>query len=98
MSDIIYLTLEGEFQGKISAGCGTAASIGNRYQHGHEDQIFVFSLSGAMVNTGMGVNHQGIRFCKTLDKCTPLLMNAINNNESLKMVFGIYRINRTGHR
>ena len=35
MSHIIYLTLEGNIQGQISAGCGTQASIGNHYQLGH---------------------------------------------------------------
>lgn len=44
MSNLIYLTLEGNIQGKISAGCGSQASVGNRYQLGHEDEIFVFSL------------------------------------------------------
>ncbi|VEB94197.1 Hcp family T6SS protein CtsH2 [Citrobacter koseri] len=42
MSNIIYLTLEGDIQGKISAGCGSLASVGNRYQLGHENEIFVF--------------------------------------------------------
>jgi type VI secretion system Hcp family effector len=48
MSNIIYLTLEGDIQGKISAGCGSQASVGNRYQLGHEDEIFVFSLTQAV--------------------------------------------------
>ncbi|EEV6730488.1 type VI secretion system tube protein Hcp, partial [Escherichia coli] len=42
MGDIIYLRITGEQQGDISAGCGTQASVGNRYQQGHEDEIFVF--------------------------------------------------------
>ncbi|MDM2992720.1 type VI secretion system tube protein Hcp, partial [Citrobacter sp. CK190] len=45
MSDIVYLTVSGQQQGAISAGCGTIASVGNRWQTGHEDEIFVFSLS-----------------------------------------------------
>ncbi|EOM7603691.1 type VI secretion system tube protein Hcp, partial [Shigella boydii] len=39
MSDIIYLTITGEQQGCISSLCGTSASIGNRWQIGHEDEI-----------------------------------------------------------
>ncbi len=39
MSDIIYLTITGEQQGCISSRCGTSASIGNRWQIGHEDEI-----------------------------------------------------------
>ncbi|EPY3705705.1 TPA: type VI secretion system tube protein Hcp, partial [Escherichia coli] len=38
MSDIIYLTITGEQQGCISSRCGTSASIGNRWQIGHEDE------------------------------------------------------------
>jgi len=96
MSDVIYLTIEGEAQGKISKDCSSEASVGNRYQQGHEDEIFVFSLTKGFSSTGAGINAQGITFCKIIDKSSPLLMNAINNNESLNMMFGIYRINRFG--
>lgn len=96
MSNIIYLTLEGDIQGKISAGSSSQLSVGNRYQSGHEDEIFVFSLTQAESGTQGGVKHHGLRFCKLLDKSSPLLSNAINNNESLKMTFVIYRINHYG--
>lgn len=96
MSDIIYVTINGEVQGGISKDCGSDASVGNRYQHGHEDEVFVFSLVKSFSSTGAGVNAQGITFCKIIDKSSPLLMNAINNNESLNMVFSIYRVNRFG--
>lgn len=35
MSNIVYLTVTGEQQGSISAGCGTSESTGNRWQSGH---------------------------------------------------------------
>ncbi|EEY6244125.1 type VI secretion system effector, Hcp1 family protein [Escherichia coli] len=54
MSDIIYLTITGEQQGCISSLCGTSASIGNRLQIGHDDEIFAFSLSNSITNTGKG--------------------------------------------
>ena len=54
MSDEIYLTITGEQQGCISSRCGTSASIGNRWQIGHEDEIFAFSLSNSITNTGKG--------------------------------------------
>ncbi|HBB4296947.1 TPA: type VI secretion system tube protein Hcp, partial [Escherichia coli] len=44
MSNIVYLTVTGEQQGSISAGCGTSESTGNRWQSGHEDEIFTFSF------------------------------------------------------
>lgn len=96
MGDIIYVTIEGEHQGDISSGCGTTTSVGNRWQQGHEDEIFVFSLTQGISNTGMGVKHQGLSFSKVIDRASPLLTNAINNNENLKMRFDIYRINRFG--
>ncbi len=41
MSDLIYLTLKGQKQGLISAGCSSIDSIGNKGQLGHIDQILV---------------------------------------------------------
>ncbi len=96
MSNIIYLTLEGDIQGRISAGCGSQASVGNRYQLGHEDETFVFSLMQEAGGTGGRLHHHGLHFCKLLDKSSPLLSNAINNNERLKLTFDIYRTNRYG--
>ncbi|QMR75206.1 type VI secretion system tube protein TssD [Enterobacter sp. RHBSTW-00175] len=96
MSNLIYLTLEGDIQGQISAGCGSQGSVGNRYQQGHEDEIFVFSLMQATDGANGRVNHRGLQFCKLLDKSSPLLSNAINNNERLNMTFDIYRTNQYG--
>lgn len=96
MSDIIYLNITGEQQGCISSRCGTSASIGNRWQIGHEDEIFAFSLSNSITNTGKGSQLHGLSFCKLIDKSSPLLINAINNNEQLFMEFDFYRINRFG--
>ncbi|HFZ7332798.1 TPA: type VI secretion system tube protein TssD [Salmonella enterica subsp. salamae serovar 21:z10:[z6]] len=98
MSDIVYLTVIGEQQGAISAGCGTESSVGNRWQIAHEDEIFVFSLSNSMTSTGKGSQLHGLRFCKLIDKSTPLFTNAINNNEQLYMEFYFYRINRANGR
>ncbi|HAU3345196.1 TPA: type VI secretion system tube protein TssD [Salmonella enterica subsp. houtenae serovar 1,40:z4,z23:-] len=96
MGNLIYLTLEGNIQGQISAGCSSQASVGNRHQLGHENAIFVFSLTQAESGSKGDIHHHGLHFCKLLDKSSPLLSNAINNNERLKMTFDIYRINRYG--
>ncbi|MEZ2585610.1 type VI secretion system tube protein TssD [Kluyvera intermedia] len=96
MSDIIYLRITGETQGNISAGCGTYASVGNRWQHGHEDEIFSFSLTHALRGTGKEINLEGLRFQKLIDKSTPLFINAITNNERLFIEIDFWRINRTG--
>ena len=96
MSDIIYVKVIGEQQGFISEGCGSEASVGNRYQLGHEDEIFVFSLVAAVSSTPEGVNHHGIQFCKTIDKSSPLFIQAINSNEYCSLDFIFYRINQWG--
>ncbi|EAA7383432.1 type VI secretion system tube protein Hcp [Salmonella enterica subsp. houtenae] len=96
MSNIIYLKIVGERQGVISEGCGSESSVGNRYQAGHEDEIFVFSLQALVSSAVAGVNHQGIRFCKPIDKSSPLFTQAINNNERCTLDFTFYRINRWG--
>lgn len=96
MSDIIYLKIVGERQGMISEGCGSEPSVGNRYQTGHENEIFVFSLQALLSSTVDGVNHHGIRFCKPIDKSSPLFAQAINNNERCSLDFSFYRINRWG--
>ena len=79
MGDLIYLKITGEQQGNISSGCGTSASVGNRWQENHPDEIFVFSLSNGLANTDSGINTQLLNFTKLIDKSTPLLINAINN-------------------
>ncbi|HHH3804694.1 TPA: type VI secretion system tube protein Hcp, partial [Escherichia coli] len=39
MSNIIYLSIKGKIQGLISEGCGSYASIGNKYQINNVDEI-----------------------------------------------------------
>jgi len=96
MSHIVYLRINGERQGNISAGCGTEASIGNRWQLGHENEIMCLSLAQSMTSTGQQAHHQGLQFCKMIDKSSPLLMQAISDNEPLKLDFDFYRINPFG--
>ena len=96
MSNVIYLTLTGERQGEISSGCGTEKSIGNRFQYRHENEILVYQLSSSSVSTTGGVYHQGLRFTKPVDKSSPLLTTAINENEKLRLSFDYYRTNRFG--
>lgn len=96
MSNIVYLKLIGEQQADISDGCGTTDSVGNCWQQNHVNEIFVFSLVAGVVSTGNGTNLQNLTFSKQIDKSSPLLMNAINNNENLFLEFWFYRINRYG--
>jgi len=88
--------MKGERQGEISSGCGTEKSIGNRYQYQHRDEILVYQLASSMTSTAYGMNHPGLRFTKPIDKSTPLLTTAINENEKLQLIFDFYRTNRYG--
>lgn len=96
MSNIVYLKLIGEQQGDISCRCGTTDSVGNRWQRNYVNEIFVFSLCSGVTNSGKGANLQRLTFSKQIDKSSPLLVSAINNNENLFLEFWFYRINRYG--
>lgn len=96
MSDIIYVKIQGERQGNISVGCGAINSIGNRYQLGHENEIFAFGLSNEMSGTGVGFSLHELNFSKLIDKSSPMLGQGISNNERYFFEFNIYRISKYG--
>ncbi len=91
MSNIVYLTVTGEQQGSISAGCGTSESTGNRWQSGHEDEIFTFSLLNSITNTGLGSQFHGITFCKLIDK-TILNLQLLRLYECKFRVYSIFTL------
>lgn len=95
MANIIYASITGNKQGLISAGCGTHASIGNKYQSSHPDEIFVLQF-GHSLSREANVVHCPVRFYKPLDKSSPLLSAAISENEELKVVFNFYRTSISG--
>ncbi|UVJ44006.1 Hcp family type VI secretion system effector [Pseudomonas sp. LS1212] len=84
-----YMTIEGTHQGSISAGASTQASVGNRYQNGHENQILlqavdhtVFVPSGA--NSGHR-RHTPLVVTKGIDKSSPLINIALSTGEPLTL-------------
>lgn len=95
MANLVYLTLNGQLQGLISAGCSSLASIGNKAQLAHLDQIMVTSLKHGL-SRAQNVNHQTLDISKPVDKSSPLLSKAINENECLTCDFEFYRTNRFG--
>lgn len=95
MSNLIYLTIEGEKQGLISTGCGTIDSIGNRFQEGKENQIFVIEYNSS-ITRGQNLSYQPVEFIKCIDKSSPLLLVAISTNEVLKLIFDFYRTSQHG--
>lgn len=95
MANPVYLTLKGDLQGLISAGCSSLDSIGNKAQVAHMDQIMVLGMSHGLTRAH-NVNHLNLRIHKPVDKSTPLLSKAINENECLTCDFEFYRTNRFG--
>ncbi|EDT6764295.1 Hcp family type VI secretion system effector [Salmonella enterica subsp. enterica] len=95
MANVTYLTLNGQLQGLISAGCSSMASIGNKAQIVHLDQIMVMSMNHG-VSRAQNVNHQMMTIRKPMDKSSPLLNKAISENECLTCDFDFYRTNRFG--
>lgn len=57
MANSIYLTLSGNKQGLISAGCSSVDSIGNKGQESHLDKIFIYSLSHSMTREQNASHH-----------------------------------------
>ncbi|MGX5108429.1 Hcp family type VI secretion system effector [Enterobacter cloacae] len=95
MANPVYLTLNGDLQGLISAGCSSMASIGNKAQITHMDQIMVLGLSHGLTRV-QNVNHQTLTIQKPVDKSSPLLTKSISENECLTCDFEYYRTNRFG--
>lgn len=91
MSNIIYLSMQGEKQGLISAGCSSIDSIGNRFQIIHKDEITVYELSNTLSRMDNIAIHP-VEIRKPIDKATPLLAHALAENEKLECVFSFYRI------
>ena len=95
MAGLVYLSLVGEIQGLISSGCLSQASVGNKAQIAHSDQILVFALSHTL-SRERNVNHHNVTLVKPLDKSSPLLAKAITDNESLSCEFDFYRTDKSG--
>ncbi|MGV7961956.1 Hcp family type VI secretion system effector [Photorhabdus tasmaniensis] len=95
MSNLIYLTVKGQNQGLISAGCGRRDSIGIKAQNGHEDQIFVYSLQHLMTRK-QNVSHHPVIITKPIDKASPLLAKSLDDNERLECFLESYRTSENG--
>ncbi|HDU8610126.1 TPA: Hcp family type VI secretion system effector [Morganella morganii] len=96
MANSIYLKIKGTSQGDISKGCSTYDSIGNKYQNGHEDQIYVYSFDYD-INREQNISHSPVIISKPIDKSSPLLGVAITNNEVLECELEFYRTGSHGH-
>ncbi len=71
MSNLIYLSITGQKQGLISSGCSSLDSIGNKYQSGHENEIFVYELVNN-ISRAENISLHPVEIRKPIDKSTPL--------------------------
>lgn len=94
MSQPAYIKIEGSTQGLITSGASTEASIGNRYQSGHDDEIMAQEIDHVVTvptdqqsgqPSGQRV-HKPFIFTCSLNKSVPLLYNALTKGERLPKV------------
>lgn len=95
MANIIHLSVTGSKQGLISSGCGTEKSIGNKWQKGHEDEIFIYEVNNT-VSSEDNISFHPLVIRKPIDKATPLLLQALNGKETLECTFNFYRTSTNG--
>lgn len=105
MDNSVFMTIKGATQGFITEGAFTPDSVGNIYQNGHEDEIFIQDFnygSSVPVNVGTGQpngqrTHSLFNIVKRLDKSSPLLFEALNKGETLTNVeLKVYRTSYMG--
>ncbi|WPN46790.1 MULTISPECIES: Hcp family type VI secretion system effector [unclassified Pseudomonas] len=94
-----YMSITGKAQGLISAGCSTAASVGNKYQSAHTDEIMVLAFHHNMTNIGniSKPTHNPIIITKNVDKSSPLLAQALASQEEINCTINFYRVSAAGN-
>lgn len=98
MANYGYMTITGKMQGRISAGCSTQASIGNKCQIAHANEIMVLSYSHNMTTIGniSRPTHNPLVITKNVDKSSPLLAQALSNREEISCTISFYRTSTSG--
>ncbi|CAM3460982.1 type VI secretion system protein [Pseudomonas floridensis] len=98
MANYGYMTITGKVQGKISAGCSSPESIGNKCQTGHLDEIMVLSFTHNMANIDniKYATHRPVVITKHIDKSSPLLSQALANREPVDCTIDFYRTSPSG--
>ncbi|MNC09919.1 Major exported protein [compost metagenome] len=96
MAAISYISITGNRQGLISAGCSGQDSIGNKSQTGHLDEIMVLAYGHDLASAGNGSvsgrgQHMPLSITKNIDKSSPLLASAWDNSEELYCTLKLYR-------
>ena len=73
MNVVAYMSITGSNQGLISQNAFTPESVGNRYQRGHENEIFIETYSyGSSIPTDENGFIAGIRQHQSLNIVKPV--------------------------
>lgn len=97
-----YMTITGNRQGLISAGCSGVDSIGNKCQITHKDEIMILAYSHNMITGNDGGisgdcgKHLPIVITKNIDKSSPLLASALHERETIECTIHFYRTSPAG--
>ncbi|WNW13780.1 Hcp family type VI secretion system effector [Pseudomonas sp. DTU_2021_1001937_2_SI_NGA_ILE_001] len=98
MANCGYMTITGEQQGLISAGCSTPQSLGNKCQPMHADKILILAFTHNMANLddARHATHRPVFITKPVDKSSPLLSQALANQERVECLIEFYRTSAQG--
>lgn len=99
-----YMTITNSRGVAVSHGASSTTSIGNRSQDSHNDEIMVFAARYRVskpvdLQTGQVTGlrqHKPVTFTKYVDRCSPLLWEALCNGEQLQIEMKLWRTAMTG--
>ena len=102
MASVSYISITGNKQGLISAGCSGQESIANKSQTAHKDEIMVLAYEHDLATNSNGSSaggrgqHMPLSITKNIDKSSPLLASAWDSGEELDCTLHLYRTSSTG--
>lgn len=89
----LFISINGRKQGSISDGASSKESVGINWQPDHSDQIIVLSLDHPLTTGEKSgkPKHNPLVFTKYLDKSSPLLLQALEDQEIIDCEIAFYR-------
>lgn len=97
MAHMAYMKVTGKKQYLISQGCNTHDSMGGEHQLKFKDFISILECNSLLSMTHLTKTFSPITITKNIDKSSPLLVNAFNNEEYLDVEIDFYRTSDGGH-
>lgn len=97
MAHMAYMKLIGKKQGLISKECNTQDSMGGEHQSKFKDFISILECNSLLSMNHLSKSFSPITITKSIDKSSPLLVNAFNNEEYVDVEIDFYRTSEAGH-